>query len=162
MKKTLFALFILCTTSIFSQVKNYTSFSDFNKDYLKDTKNDSVLIVNFWATWCAPCVKELPFFEKLPKTIAGKKVEVVLVSLDFKSQIQKRLIPFINKRKLKNKVVVLTDGNANSWINKVDSKWSGAIPATLILHKNKKAFYEKSYNSQKELEKDIKTLITQP
>ena len=58
---------------------------------------DKVYVVNYWATWCAPCVKELPHFERLGSDYADKNVEVVLVSLDFKNQQERALIPFIKK-----------------------------------------------------------------
>jgi len=113
---------------------------------LLEQKGDKVYVVNFWATWCAPCVKELPAFEKLKGVYAAKGVEVLLVSLDFPKQINKRVIPFIAKKKLQSKVVLLDNGKDDSWFKSVDSSWSGAIPATLIYNKNKRNFYEQSFD----------------
>ncbi|WP_313791458.1 TlpA family protein disulfide reductase [Lacinutrix neustonica] len=111
------------------------------------TKEDhKTYVVNFWATWCAPCVKELPYFEKLHQAYGAKQVEVVLVSLDFPNQYEKRLKPFIVEHKLQSKVVVLNDVDSNAWIPKVSAEWSGAIPATLIYNKSKRQFYEQSFN----------------
>lgn len=106
--------------------------------------NDTTYVINFWATWCTPCRKELPAFEKLNKTYQNKPVKVVLVSLDFPNQINKSLIPFIEKNKLKSKVLLLNDPDANSWIDKVNKSWSGSIPATLVYNKNKRIFNEGS------------------
>ncbi|TXD48746.1 TlpA disulfide reductase family protein [Polaribacter sp. IC073] len=109
-------------------------------------KNDGkTYVVNFWATWCAPCVKELPDFEKLNKEYASKNVAVLLVSLDFPKQITRKLIPFLAKRNIQSKVVLLDDVNEDIWIKAIDSTWSGAIPATLIYNKNKRKFYEQSF-----------------
>lgn len=162
MKLLFYPLLFFYSSLLFSQIESYDHFNDFEKAYLTSPKKDTAIVINFWATWCAPCVKELPFFETLPSTVASKNIKTVLVSLDFKSQIEKRLLPFLKNKQIKSKVVLLTDGNANSWINKVDTDWSGAIPATLLLYKNKKTFYEKSYATQQELIKDITTLIYQP
>ena len=50
----------------------------------KNADSDTVYVLNFWATWCAPCVEELPSFEKLNKAYAGKPVKEVLINTDFK------------------------------------------------------------------------------
>jgi len=114
--------------------------------------DDTIYVINFWATWCAPCIRELPVFEKLREQY--KNVEVILVSLDFPQQIKKRLIPFVNKKELLSKVVHLNDSNEDFWINAIDKNWSGAIPATLIYNKTKRKFYEQSFDF-KTLEKEI-------
>jgi len=113
---------------------------------LLEQKGDKVYVVNFWATWCAPCVKELPAFEKLKSVYAANGVEVLLVSLDFPKQINKRVIPFIAKKNLQSKVVLLDNGKDDSWLKSIDSSWSGAIPATLIYNKNKRNFYEQPFD----------------
>ena len=116
------------------------------------SSNDTFYVVNFWATWCIPCVQELPYFEQLLKKYKSEKMKVILVSLDFRKQVAKSLIPFMQKKNLQSQVVLLDDKNANTWINLVDSSWSGALPATLILNKKQRLFFEKSFNFE-ELEK---------
>lgn len=122
------------------------------EDYLSKS-TAAITVVNFWATWCKPCIKELPYFEKIHAKYDQAGVEVILVSLDFLDQIE-RLEKFIAKRNLKSEVVLLDDPDANSWINKIDKSWSGAIPATIIFNQKKKSFYERSFTFQ-ELEKEI-------
>jgi len=101
--------------------------------FIFQQKNDTTYVINFWATWCAPCVKELPYFEKLNQKYTDKKVKVILVSQDFSKQLEKKLKPFLEKNKLQSEVLVLIDPDANSWIDKVNPAWSGAIPATVII-----------------------------
>lgn len=125
---------------------------------LLQKEDDKTYIVNFWATWCAPCVKELPYFEEINESYADKNVEVVLVSLDFPDQVEKRLIPFLEKRQLQSKVVLLDDTNENFWINDIDSSWSGAIPATLIYNKSNRKFYEQSFDYTA-LENELKQFL---
>jgi thiol-disulfide isomerase/thioredoxin len=122
----------------------------------KDSQN--TLVINFWATWCAPCVKELPYFEQLNTNYQSKNVEVILVSLDFPKHIESKLIPFLKERGLRSEVVVLDDVDSNTWIPKVDQNWSGAIPATIIYNANERRFYERSFNYQ-ELETEIQKFI---
>ena len=125
---------------------------------LLNKKEDKVYVVNFWATWCAPCVKELPYFEALNEDYKSKNIEVLLVSLDFPKQYETRLKPFIAEHKLKSEIVVLNDVDSNTWIPKVDKEWSGAIPATIIYNKSKRAFYEKSFNLE-ELKTEVNKFL---
>ncbi len=125
---------------------------------LLNKMDDKIYVVNFWATWCAPCVKELPYFEALNNEYKSKNVEVVLVSLDFPKQYETKLKPFIIKRQLKSKMVALNDVDSNTWIPKVDKEWSGAIPATVIYKNEKRAFYEKSFNLE-ELKTEVNKFL---
>ena len=120
-----------------------------NFDQLKprlSMENDTTYVVNFWATWCLPCVKEMPAFQQLHDDYANEKVKVLLISLDFVKQIDSRLIPFIEKYTLTPEVVVLNDPDANTWIDKVSPEWSGALPATLIFIKHFRKFYEQEFD----------------
>lgn len=99
--------------------------------------NDTIYVVNFWATWCAPCVAELPYFEQLDSLYAGEKVKVILVSTDFKKDFDSRLIPFVERKKLHSEVNFLDELYDNEWIPKVDSSWQGNIPATKIYSSKK-------------------------
>lgn len=120
--------------------------------------DDKVHVVNFWATWCAPCIKELPHFEKLFKSYKSKGVEVILVSLDFPFQYDKKLKPFIKENKLQSKVVALDDPDMNTWMPKVNEEWTGAIPITIIYNKDKRQFYERSF-TYNQLEEELKQFL---
>ncbi|NER12328.1 redoxin domain-containing protein [Leptobacterium flavescens] len=125
---------------------------------LLNKKDDKTYIINFWATWCKPCIKELPYFEKINAEYKNKKVEVILVSMDFPKMYKSHLIPFIEKRGLQSRVVALDDPKQNTWIPKVNEDWSGAIPATLIYNKDKREFYERSFEYE-ELENTVQQFL---
>jgi len=124
-------------------------------------KNDTILIINFWATWCGPCVAELPHFEAVSARYSQHKVKVLLVNLDFVSELKKKVIPFVAKKRIRSSTVVLLDEpNYNSWIDKIDPDWSGAIPFTLIINaaKKERKVFERAL-TQAELENELKPFI---
>jgi thiol-disulfide isomerase/thioredoxin len=118
-------LFLLCSIG-YSQQVPVIKITDLEKRI--NASSDTLYIVNFWATWCAPCVKELPDFDSINTVYANQKIKVLLVSLDFKEDSNTKLIPFIATKKIKSEVVLLDELNANYFIPRVSSAWSGAIP----------------------------------
>lgn len=136
-------------------VRIFENYSTLEKEILSD--KNTIYVVNFWATWCAPCVKELPHFEKLNSE--NKKVKVVLVSLDFKKQYETTLLPFLKKKNIQSEVVLLTDKDYNNWLPIVSKDWSGSIPATLIIKDGKKIFVEKIFSSDEELNEFVNKSI---
>jgi len=125
---------------------------------LLNKQGDKVYVVNFWATWCTPCIKEIPHFEKLNANYKNKNVEVLLVSLDFPFNYEKKLKPFIKEHKLQSKIVALDDPDMNSWMPKVSEEWTGAIPITIIYNKEKRQFYERTF-TYNELENEVKQFL---
>jgi AhpC/TSA family. len=125
---------------------------------LLQQEDDTIYVVNFWATWCAPCIKEIPYFEQLGDTYHDKNVKILMVSLDMPKDLESRVIPFIEKNKMKNEVILLDDPRSNRWIPLVDEDWTGAIPATLIYGKEFREFYPRELTFS-ELEEIIKPLL---
>lgn len=120
------------------------------------------LIINFWATWCVPCIEELPYF--LSEYEAHKKdsLQLLLVSLDFNESWQKTLPAAIKKRKITAPVVWLNETNADYFCPKIDSAWSGAIPASLFI--NPKTGYRKFHEdklSHQQLKKEIMAILSE-
>lgn len=137
-------------------IKVYTKYEDFS--HLLHKNNDTTYVVNFWATWCKPCIEELPYFDQLAEAYKNEKVKVLLVSMDFTDQVKGRLKPFIKKKKVQSEVVVFDAPKPNEWIPKIDEKWSGAIPATYIYRGKEHMFYERSFDYES-LESVVKPFI---
>jgi len=78
--------------------------------------NDTTYLVNFWASWCTPCVSELPAFESIREEYRDEKLKVLLVSLDFPGQVDTRLMPFLEKNGIRSEVLVLNDPDAKGFI----------------------------------------------
>ncbi|QBZ98014.1 TlpA family protein disulfide reductase [Flavobacterium sangjuense] len=159
MKQLLLISFFLTIvqTSIAQELAVYDRFANFEKAIIKN--DDKIYVINFWATWCAPCIKELPYFEKLHQQ--NKNVIVILASLDSKKDIEKKLIPFVKRRKITAQVVSLNDKDYNSWLPKIDQDWSGSIPATFIFSGNQKLFAEREFDNFNELNDYVNTFINQ-
>jgi len=117
-------------------------------------------ILNFWATWCKPCLEELPAFRELHDSIQlqQRNVRIVLVSLDFMSKRDSVLIPFVREQLPWAEVVQLDATDANSWIPLVSEYWSGAIPATLFVSENARGLAEKPLTAA-ELLQTVKDLL---
>ena len=124
---------------------------------LTGRKNDTTYVVNFWATWCSPCVKEIGYFEEVHRLNQGSKLKVILVSLDFPDRADQRVIPFLKQEDITAPVFLMTDLNYNDWIDLVDPDWSGAIPATLIFNQSQRVFLEQEL-SREELFEHVKQI----
>ncbi len=110
---------------------------------------DSLYIINFWATWCLPCIKEMPYFQQASEAYADQKVRFIFVSLDFPDKLD-AVNAFVAKKGLKEEVLLLDETNANEWIPRIDDQWSGAIPATLAVMSSQDihVFKESSFTSE--------------
>jgi thiol-disulfide isomerase/thioredoxin len=146
----------IVSTFVSSQSIKVVNFKDF-KPYL-EKDNDSLYIINFWATWCKPCVEEMPAFERINREFKNEKVKVLLVSLDFPDQVNTRLKRYLEVNKIKSEVIVLDEPNADKWINQVSGEWSGALPGTLFYRNSKREFYEQKFSYQ-ELNSIVKTFL---
>jgi thiol-disulfide isomerase/thioredoxin len=150
------------TTKSNSQIiknTNTTSIPVLNFDALEPllyTDSEEIHIVNFWAMWCAPCVKELPILQEYQKQ--HPKVKVTLVSLDFTEDIETKLKPFLKKKGITTKVVLLDDPDSNTWIDKIDPNWSGSIPFTIIFNAKKRSFHERMFENIEDLENEIQKI----
>ncbi|GAA3783673.1 TlpA family protein disulfide reductase [Flavobacterium ginsengiterrae] len=143
--KTFYCLFIVgfFSVSTYSQNVKLLKIDQLN-ERIKNGK-DSTYVVNFWATWCAPCIKELPHFEKLGAEHKSEKLAVLLVSLDFKSKLASNVVPFVKRKNLKNEVFLLNESSPQEFIDRIDPSWSGSIPATLFIKGSNRKFIESEF-----------------
>lgn len=120
-----------------------------------NSKSEHIKVINFWATWCAPCVKEMPLFEKLDRERDDVKVTFVSMDLDLDPDPAK-VYKFVTRKKLQSEVVILDETDPNSYIELIDKSWSGALPATIVINgkTGQRKFVEKELH-EGELEKLI-------
>ena len=124
-----------------------------NMESIIHEKTGKTRVINFWATWCKPCIEELPYFEAVNQDPDFDDIEIVLISLDFVEDLNTKVRSYIEKKSITSTVKLLDNVDYNSWIDKVDPSWSGAIPATLVINNalNKRIFFEKQFD-ESELE----------
>lgn len=113
-----------------------------------EASDEQTLVINFWATWCKPCVEEIPYFEQLANETDAR---VIMVSLDFKKDVATKLKKFVEQRKMKLPVIALADGDYSGWIDRVEPSWAGAIPVTLIRRGKKQVFHPSKFADYDEL-----------
>ncbi len=120
---------------------------------------DTTFVVNFWATWCAPCVEELPHFERLQAEKSSSPLKVILVSVDSKSKLSQVVDPFVKTHKLQSEVYIFDEPDQQKFIDHVNKSWSGSVPATLIVHaaSSRRDFYEREFSFE-----ELKTLTIKP
>jgi len=120
---------VFLTVRLFGQIVPIVKFDKLEK--IIQARSDSTVVINFWATWCAPCVKELPLFEQLHAE--NPEIKMVLVNLDFADKVDK-VKQFLSRKKITTPVILLDEIDYNSWIDRVDKDWGGAIPATVVIN----------------------------
>jgi thiol-disulfide isomerase/thioredoxin len=146
MKQLLLIIAVSLSSHVFAQDVQLIKLDEINNRIRSGT--DTIYIINFWATWCVPCLEELSHFEKLSGSYKRQKLKVLLVSLDFRSKLESTVVPFVRKKAIKNEVFLLNEINQQDYIERIDPDWSGALPATLIIYKNKRKFFEKEFTYQ--------------
>lgn len=149
-------LFFLLTIHLSAQQIKKVKVTELGKTI---AESKTPLIVNFWATFCIPCIEEIPYFQKLVKKHEKDSIKLLLVSLDLQEDYAK-VKPFAVKRKFTASIAWLDETNADYFCPKIDSSWSGAIPATLFINNKKgyRKFYEEQIPEAK-LEKEIMAVL---
>lgn len=121
-------------------------------DWLKRvmaSESDTIYVINFWATWCLPCVEEFPEFENFRKQTTNPLVRFIFISLDAPKTASKKMSAFLTKKKVPGDIVIMNAPDYNSWIDLVDKSWQGSLPATLITRgsDHKRWFVEKTISA---------------
>jgi thiol-disulfide isomerase/thioredoxin len=132
MKGLILIIFLIANGAVFSQQAEIVKFQRISK--LLKSGSDRIQVINFWATWCAPCVKELPLFEKL-NSEGRTDVDVTLISLDLDLDANpEKVYKFITRKNIRSNTLLLDEPDPNQWIDKISPEWSGALPATLVVN----------------------------
>jgi thiol-disulfide isomerase/thioredoxin len=122
------------------------------------TSSDQIQVVNFWATWCGPCIKEMPLIEKFGQENNDVRVTLVSLDLDLDANPEK-VYKFVERKGIKSTVLILDEQDPNSWIDKIEKEWNGSLPATIVVNtKTGKRVFASKELKEGELEKMIESV----
>jgi thiol-disulfide isomerase/thioredoxin len=99
---------------------------------LVSNRKGKILLINVWATWCAPCREEFPDLVKIANEYHTRNVEVVGISADFPDEIDAKVKPFLKSQHATFQNYIKNFEDDEAFINSVNPKWSGALPATFV------------------------------
>lgn len=145
MRVLLLAILFFSTAYLSAQEVRVMKFPELQKKIL--TADAPLTIFNFWATWCGPCVREMPHFDAYE---TDPEVKVYFVSLDFPDQLE-RVKKFVANKSLKAEVILLDESDYDAYMGKVSKEWSGAIPASLFVDEWGKTYFHEKEISKEEL-----------
>ncbi len=150
-KSTFLLIFIISGITLHLSAQSVAKIKPESFFGLIEQKQDSnTVLINFWATWCKPCVEELPYFMQLDSVLGDKSPELILLSFDSPSNPE-RVEKFIQKRGWKGTRYLLDATDLDYFINKINPSWQGNIPYTILLAKDKRLDHSDSFYSLQEL-----------
>lgn len=155
---SLIALLFLVSFSYSQDVKTITSIDEY-KAVIAGSEG-KVVLVNFWATWCPPCVKEFPELVKLYKDYKDKEFVLVFISLDDRADYDSKLLPFLKKQGVDFTSYFGNFSNPEALMTYVDKSWQGEIPYTGFYDKEGKL--SKTFMGNKtyeQFETEVKKLL---
>ena len=131
----------------------YPVYADFSEiEPIFRQKDGITYVINFWATWCRPCIAEMPYFEQLAAENDPGKLQVIMVSLDRPGDIRTKMKAFVEDRPLDLPVIAFTDDNFRNWISRVTPSWTrSSIPATYVYRNGREHFNPGAISSYREL-----------
>lgn len=110
------------------------------------SEDEQVKVLNFWATWCRPCIQELPYFENAHKAFTESEAKVYLIAIE--DELEK-VQAFIQKKGITAEVWLLDEKDPNDWIPQIYEKWGGDIPVTIFVHQGEMLFHQGIYPEEK-------------
>ena len=94
--------------------------------------DDSVLLVNFWATWCKPCLEEIPLFMELEKTYGPQGFKLIAVSLDELETLETTVTPFMQKWFPEFRSYISSEYDMDDVVSVVDNGWNEVLPTSYL------------------------------
>ena len=104
------------------------------KEQVAKHQGKEAVLVNFWATTCAPCLKEFPMIMELAEEYENKGMTIYFVTTDW-YDYQDKALAFLKSKGFKGLTFIKEEGNDNNFIRSISDDWSGALPFTIVWNK---------------------------
>ncbi len=101
-------------------------------------KSGNLILVNFWATWCAPCVKEIPEIVKLQEKYKERGLRVIAVSMDEPEELETGVRPFVRKRFPNFVSYLCKESDHDKFASVIDTAWNEIMPTNFLIDRNGK------------------------
>lgn len=142
LKPALIIVTLIFAVETSAQMVSTVKYNDLES--LVNKNQEELIIINFWASWCGPCIKEMPYFDALDHR---EDIKVVFVSLDFQDELNK-VIKLVEKKAIASQVLWLDETDYDYYMRQVSEEWSGAIPATLMVDRDERRyFFERAFTA---------------
>ncbi|TAH29545.1 MAG: TlpA family protein disulfide reductase [Cytophagales bacterium] len=147
-----FLFILIFSFQFYSFAQEIKSIKIADLEKIIDKKNDTLKVINFWASWCVPCIKELPHFVKIASEMKQKPIQFIFVAIE---DTPEKALNILKKKKIEIHSFLLDEDKANEWIDKIDKNWDGTIPFTLIIAPNNQRKIHQGELTEEELKKII-------
>jgi len=157
MKNFLLLVFLVFGSILFGQQQTEPDFRKINfNEYqsILNQQDDVLYVVNFWATWCRPCIEEISGFMEVNNKMENQpKFKMILISLDYKNLLNTKVKNFVQKHGITTDVYLLDDEKSTmELLPEIDVNWKGAIPSTGFYKNGKKLLFHQGFMNRYELE----------
>lgn len=126
-------------------------------------EHGKVVLLNFWATWCLPCLEEFPDIVEVEKRYRHRGVAVISVSADHPDRIDSELRPFLEKHRPDFDVCLMREKDIERVPSSIDPEWTGKLPATFFFDRRGRPSVKRySRMSREEIVKILDYLLDQP
>jgi len=132
------------------------------KELVREQRGQVVLL-NFWATWCPPCLVEFPEIVAIEKTYRDRGLAVISVSADAPKKIDSDLLPFLETHPPDFPIYIMQTDDRNEFMRLIDPEWNGDIPATFFIDREG-AVASKQFSavSREQMEQALEVLFEEP
>lgn len=122
-----------------------------------------VVLLNFWATWCPPCLVEFPEIVALEKEFRSRGLTVISVSADSPKRVESDLIPFLEKHPPSFPIYVMQTDDVDAFMHRIDPEWDGTLPTTFFIDRQGKIVFKRfAAMSREKLERALDYLFAEP
>ena len=109
---------------------------------LRGNKSGKFRLVNFWATWCGPCLAEFPELTRVNRMYRHREFEFVTVAANFPDE-KRKVLDLLQKQQASNKNYIFGENDKYKMMGAFDPNWDGGLPYTVLISPTGQILYQK-------------------